>query len=147
MRNLILLAALPLVAAAAAPEGTPLPEWLAGAWCTEGGEEITCEYWTAPAGGMMLGASQSVKHGKTTSFEHLRIRLEEGVPVYYAQPGGRPATGFRGVESGALSVTFENRAHDYPQRIRYSLDGDVLTAEIALADGGNAMQWRYVRRK
>jgi len=39
---------------------------------------------------------------------------------------------------------FENRDHDYPQRIRYWREGEVLMAEISLADGSKPMRWRYL---
>ena len=49
-------------------------------------------------------------------------------------------------EHGAAHATFENAAHDYPQRITYARDGETLTATISLIDGSKAMRWTYKRR-
>jgi hypothetical protein len=141
---LALFAAIAL-SGAAMPQAPGLPDWLAGEWCTdEGPQGRTCERWGPPAGGMMIGTSQTVKNGRTVSFEFLRIGLDGGTPVYIAQPGGKTPVAFRAV-AGKKGITFLNPEHDYPQRIRYWREGDALMAEIALKDGGNAMSWRYER--
>jgi hypothetical protein len=49
--------------------------------------------------------------------------------------------------SNEAGVTFFNVAHDYPQRIRYWREGDVLNAEIALKDGSKPMRWVYHRAR
>lgn len=140
----ILAIALP---AAATGEASPagLPGWLAGRWCTvETPAGQTCEQWLPPAGGMMLGVSQTVRDGKTRAFEFMRIAMDGDTAVYLAQPGGKPAVAFRGVADGE-GVTFVNAANDYPQRITYRLKGDELTAEISLADGTKPMRFAYRR--
>lgn len=141
MRTLLALAALPLIAAS--PQAAPMPEWMVGSWCTEAGDERTCERWGPPAGDVMLGTSQTVKGGRTVSFEFLRIVAGETGPSYVAQPGGGAAVTFRAVAHGDRSITFANPDHDYPQRIRYWRDGEALVAEISLSDGGKAMRWRF----
>lgn len=125
--------------------GVGLPDWLAGRWCSaDGPRGQTCETWQAAAGGTMLGTSQTVKGGKTVAFEFLRIALDGDTAVYLPQPGGKPPVAFRAVRGGE-GVTFVNPAHDYPQRIHYRAAGDVLTAEISLADGSKAMRWSFTR--
>jgi hypothetical protein len=146
MRIALVLAALAMPPTAPAEHGgVALPEWLAGRWCgTDGPHGQTCETWQQPAGGMMLGTSQTVKDGKTVAFEFLRIALEGDTAVYLPQPGGKPAVPFRTV-AGGEGVTFVNAAHDYPQRIHYRRSGETLTAEISLADGSKAMRWTFNR--
>ncbi|WP_343520041.1 DUF6265 family protein [Sphingomonas sp.] len=139
-----LILALPGSAGEAAPAGG-LPEWLAGRWCTvEGPRGRTCEQWLPAAGGTMLGVSQTVSGGQTRAFEFLRIAMDGGTAVYFAQPGGKPPVAFRAV-AGGEGVTFVNAAHDYPQRIRYRVKGDALAAEISLADGSKPMRFSYRR--
>lgn len=142
----LLLAALAMpLAATGSDDSTGLPEWLAGRWCgADGPQGQTCETWQQAAGGTILGTSQTVKDGKTVAFEFLRITLEGGIPVYLPQPGGNPPVPFRAV-AGKDGVTFVNAAHDYPQRIQYRRVGDMLTAEISLADGSKAMRWTFNR--
>jgi hypothetical protein len=40
---------------------------------------------------------------------------------------------------------FANPAHDYPQRIRYWLEGNALNAEISRIDGSKTVRWTYRR--
>ena len=104
--------------------------WLAGEWTGASGSE---ERWTTPAGGSMLAVSRTVRKGRMTAFEFLCIVERAGGLVYQAMPNGRmPATDFTltGIESN--SATFENPAHDFPKRIRYTLRTDgTLEATIS----------------
>ena len=142
----LVLAALAMPSAATGSEASvALPDWLAGRWCgADGPRGQTCETWQQAAGGTMLGTSQTVKAGKTVAFEFLRIVLEGDTAVYLPQPGGKPPVPFRAIVSGE-GVTFVNAAHDYPQRIHYRRAGDMLTAEISLADGSKAIRWTFTR--
>lgn len=47
---------------------------------------------------------------------------------------------------GRASATFENPAHDFPQRIVYRRTGDSMVATISALNGSNAMSWTYMRR-
>lgn len=121
--------------------------WMGGEWAVEENGRWTEESWTAPRGGIMLGHSRSGRGDAVREFEFLRLQAgEDGVPVYYAQPGGRPPVAFRLVAHDGGSATFENPAHDFPQRIRYVREGDAMTATISALDGSNAMSFRYRRR-
>ena len=125
--------------------------WLAGCWAMEAGETVVEEQWMAPAGGMMLGMSRTVRDGRTVAFEHLRIREEGDLLVYRAEPSGQAPAEFTELESTERSITFANPAHDYPQRIRYtgSPDGGTLTARIeATVDGEvRGSDFPYTRRQ
>lgn len=105
--------------------------WLAGHWCSADGSGGYEESWLAPRGGAMVGVAREVAGGQMRSFEFLRIAEVDGVPTYFAQPGGRPPTAFKRSDGGANWVRFENAAHDFPQRIEYRRDGDRLNAEIS----------------
>jgi hypothetical protein len=63
------------------------------------------------------------------------------------QPGGRAPVLFPLVASGRTSATFENRAHDYPQRITYRRNGNVMVATLSLADGSRPISWTFRRRR
>lgn len=121
--------------------------WLAGQWVSEAGDRWTEESWTAPRAGIMLGHSRSGRGNALHEFEFLRIAAgTDGVPTYMAQPGGRAAVTFALVRRDGTSATFENAAHDYPQRIAYVRTGETLTATISLIDGTKPMRWVYRRR-
>lgn len=108
-----------------------VPGWMAGHWC--GGEDGISieETWLPERGGSLHGVSRMARGDVVLSFEFLRIADDDGVPTYFAQPGGRSATPFRRIDGGADWVRFENPAHDFPQRIEYRREGDGLRAEIA----------------
>jgi hypothetical protein len=136
MRSLKLLTVGTLAAWAAGASSTPDPamaelSWMSGQWCSsEGGEQVE-EHWLAPRGDLMLGLSRTVKDGRTTSFEFLRIESREGGISYVAQPGGVPPTAFRLTAAGAQWARFENPQHDFPKRVEYRRVKTRLHAEIA----------------
>ncbi|NIJ38647.1 hypothetical protein FHR22_003371 [Sphingopyxis panaciterrae] len=120
--------------------------WLAGEWTSDAGGRWTEEDWTRPRGGVMLGTSRSGRGAELREFEFLRIAVVDGAPAYIAQPGGGAPVTFPLVGHEAARATFENAAHDYPQRIAYARSGDTLTATIARIDGSKAHSWTYRRR-
>lgn len=116
--------------ARADPASAPL-HWLSGHWCNASASGMSEEYWLPSQPDLMLGVSRTVRKGKSVAFEFLRISEHEGIPTYFAQPGGRTATAFKQTASGDNWVRFENPAHDFPTRIEYRRDGDTLNAQIA----------------
>ncbi|MGS1017297.1 DUF6265 family protein [Allosphingosinicella humi] len=136
-----------LALAAAAPTGTVADlGWLSGAWVSRNGDAWTEEWWTPPRGGIMIGAGFSGRGETATSFEHMRIMADKaGTIAFYGMPGGTPAVAFPLVLSSKDEAVFENPAHDYPQRIRYRMEGETLVATVSLIDGSRAESWRYRR--
>jgi len=143
---MLFVAILPMLIGAQEP---PLG-WLVGTWCTEpeAGEQ-TCERWEPMAKGGMRGTSE-VRRGTTRApAETMRITDDAGRLVFHAEPRGQAPADFASIarDSAQAELTFENRAHDYPQRVRYWREGELLMAEISLADGGKPMRWAYHRVK
>lgn len=138
--------ALLLMGQAAPPARVADLGWMSGRWETTVNNVVTEEAWSAPRGGVMLGYSRTVGGERLREFEFLRIQAgEDGVPAYLAQPGGQPAVPFRLTAHNATSATFDNPAHDFPQRIRYVRTGDTMVATISALDGSHAMSWTYRR--
>ena len=123
-----------LSAATAAAEGgarTSLTDlaWMAGSWSNTDNGKVSEEYWTAPAGNLMLGIHRDVD-GERAAFEYLRIeQLSTGITML-ASPQGRPATPFALVESGKERAVFANPEHDFPKKILYWREGASLCAAI-----------------
>ncbi len=113
-------------------DGVEQLAWMSGCWTVESSEPGSMECWMPPAGGTMLGTSRTVRGGRTVQHEFLQIRVNAGGSlVYVAAPSGQAETAFVATEITATSVTFENPAHDFPQRIRYMLAApDRLTARV-----------------
>ena len=121
--------------------------FMSGSWSTQASRSGTRveEHWTPASGGSMLGISRTIREGETVFYEYMRIeRTAEGL-VYIASPGGRAQTRFRMVESGRGRVVFENREHDFPQRIMYRRTHDGLHARIEGLQRGQERreEWYY----
>lgn len=127
-------------------QSLPLPTFMTGCWKVAKGERWTQECWMEPTAGIMLGASREGTGDRLRSWEHLRIEHSaSGEVIYLASPEGRPPVTFKAKSTSASAVEFVNAAHDYPQRIRYELNGDKLDAEISLIDGSKPVRWTYLR--
>lgn len=142
MKRLIplLLLALPLFAHEPAVDDL---KWMAGHWTATIGESEVEEIWLEPKGGVMLGMARTVRKNGKVGFEFLRIAKHEGVIAYLAQPGGRPVTAFKLVESKPGRVVFTNPEHDFPKRIVYELRGEKLCARTD--DGKDGEEWCWSR--
>lgn len=128
------------------PGGLESLAWMAGEWRGARGTVEMTETWLEPAGAVMLGLHRDVTGQARSFFEFLRIAPgEDGVPVYHASPGGRPATAFRAIECDSARVVFENPDHDFPQRIVYERDGEALVARIEGSEEGveKSSEWAY----
>ena len=97
--------------------------WLEGSWSATKEGVTSEEHWTSPVGGALVGMHKDVREGRMVSFEFLRIVADErGRVCYLASPGGAPPTSFCAIEIGSRRAVFENREHDFPQRILYWID-------------------------
>ena len=137
-----------LLLAAAEPK---LPEWMAGCWEHRSGDRWTEECWTIPRAGMMMGSGRSGVGDRLTDWEIMQINLEDtddrAIPrmAFWGAPKGDKRTIFAWIPGSEPGLTFVNREHDYPQRIRYWREGEELVAEISLMDGSRPVRWRYRR--
>jgi hypothetical protein len=128
--KVMLGACLALCAGQSSAEGSGL-DWLAGRWCSsEDGRRID-EVWLPGAGGELLGMSRTVRGATVESFEYMRIVASDQGATFHAQPNGAPPSAFAQAARGDGWIRFENRAHDFPNRIEYRREGDRLRAWIA----------------
>ncbi|HEY8994033.1 MAG TPA: DUF6265 family protein [Lacunisphaera sp.] len=123
----------------AAPASISRLAWLAGSWRMEKGGRVLDEQWMAPAGGVMLGIARTVAKGKVIEYEFTQIREGPGGELFYiAQPAKQKEAAFKVIAQTDTEVVFENKEHDFPQTIAYSLraDGTMLAyVEGPKADG------------
>ena len=116
-------------------QGSPLHQlsWMAGCWrqSNPASDRTIDEQWMAPMGRTMLGMSRTVRGDSTVEFEHLQIFERRGHAVFHAEPSGQAPADFEARAVSDSLVTFENLAHDFPQRVIYRRRGrDSLTARI-----------------
>ncbi len=135
--------------AESAPREISTLSWLAGSWGGTAGGVASEEHWTSAAGDGLVGMHKDIQGGKMSAFEFLRIEVDaQGRVCYVSMPGGAPPTSFCAIEISAQRVVFENRAHDFPQRILYWLDAaGNLHARIEgpLEGKEAAMDWVWSR--
>lgn len=114
--------------------------WMSGCWELNIPERqmTIAEHWMRPAGGTLIGMSRTVRGGKTTGFEYIRIVTTEAGIDYIAKPSAsKDETAFKLVKSSATEAVFENLAHDFPQRIIYrNQSPDGLFARIEGTQNG-----------
>ena len=143
----LLAAALLLLAAPVAGQTLArpvLPGWLAGTWMTENGADWADVVWTDPRGGIMLGIARSGFGPQLQDWQVSRIRFRpDGTLSLLVQPQGRAGIEFPLVLISEEAVEFANPASDYPQRIRYWRQGQLLMAEMSRIDGSDAVRWNY----
>lgn len=150
MRFIGLIVAAASMILAAPLSAQELPGWMAGCWVESEGANWTEECWTGPRGGIMLGSARTGEGEGLRFWETMQIvanQKNEDGPVWplvlWASPLGEQRTMFTWTASDAPGVTFENAVNDYPQRIRYWREGDLLKAEISMLDGSNRRGWSY----
>lgn len=122
--------------------------WLEGRWTGEKDGIAMEEHWTSPQGGALVGMHKDVKNGRMLSFEFLRIEATKEGTVYFASPRSAAATPFKLATLSDQKVVFENRAHDFPQRILYWLDAKgALHARIEGTQAGKDVHEEWVWTK
>jgi len=136
----LVLALAPPAFAADAPARVDDFAFAAGCWQAADGTTTMEEQWSRPAGGVMLGAARVVADGRTVFTEFVEVREKpEGLVMTVALGIGKPSTSFTRIPAGAGEVVFENKAHDFPQRVRYRNDGkDALFARVEGTQKGQA---------
>jgi hypothetical protein len=122
------------------------PAWMAGCWEQADAGTWTEECWMQPRGGIMLGAGRSGRGEAVRAWEATQIVAgADGKLIYWASPNGGARVAFPMVSQGPTDIVFASPAHDYPQRIRYWLEGKTLNAEISRIDGSRTVRWAYRR--
>jgi len=140
MRRLIAVLFVLTPAAAASPPDAP--EWIAGYWLSCEAERETVEVWISDGAGTLVGVNQS-----KGAFEFSRIAADDGRLAFFAQPMGVPPTRFELKFRDGDKLVFENPAHDFPQRVIYARQGDLLVGRIEGTANGESesMEWRFRR--
>jgi len=141
LRALVLAALALFVFAEAHAASTKITKlgWLAGCWQRTYGRRAVEEQWMAPRAGLMLGIGRTTNAAGDTliEFEQTKIQQRGNDLVFTASPSGQATDSFTATAVSDSSVTFENKAHDFPQRVGYTLKADgSLAAWIEGTQGG-----------
>ncbi len=140
-RPLLLAAAMlmPVGSHAQSPSaGIARVAWLQGCWEAVTPARTIEEQWTSPRGSSMLGMGRTVRGDRLIDYELVVLREEGARLAYEAHPAGQPSAVFLSTSISAERVVFENRAHDFPQRVGYDRQGhDDLLAWIEGTEKGS----------
>ena len=92
---------------------------------------LVSEQWMSPAGTSILGMGRTVKNGKTTDWEFMRIEQRADGIFFVAKPkANSEETAFKLIGSTLNEVVFENKEHDFPQRVIYKLQDTKMIGRI-----------------
>ncbi len=101
---------------------------------------LISEQWMSPAGTSILGVGRTVKNGKTVDYEFMRVEQRPDGIFYVAKPKeNNEETAFKLISSNLNEVVFENKEHDFPQRIIYKLMGPKMIGRIEGNNNGKFM--------
>ncbi|MEO1553915.1 MAG: DUF6265 family protein [Pseudomonadota bacterium] len=116
-------------------------DWMTGCWQTQDG--TTREVWSHSEDGYYFGYSVVLNDGHAVFFEQMRIDPAP-MPVFNAYPRGDGPSAFPAENMTETSITFANPEHDFPQKIKYMRDGEMLKAVISLIDDGSPGHFSYI---
>jgi len=117
--------------------------WVAGYWLScDNGREVA-EYWSDARGGALFNTTINL-NGDRVSAERAAMAVVEGRLSFIYEPSG-PGVVFPLTSLDGQRAVFENPDNDFPQRVIYSRQGDVLTGRIeGTIDGQErSMEWVY----
>lgn len=108
--------------------------WLVGKWKLESDRVELYEEWKTDGEHRLKGESYVMRDGQKQVSEILFVEKFDDQWAYIALPEGQSITLFALVQSENNEFVFENKEHDFPQRIIYRL---VNEGEISATVEGN----------
>jgi hypothetical protein len=117
------------------PQAIDQCQWLLGKWMMEGPEGTFYETWTKENEKELKGTSYFLKAGDTLYKEQICL-IQEGEQFFYIPSVSNQNEGkairFTAIALSETELLFENKTHDFPQRISYRpLGVDSLLAEVS----------------
>ena len=104
--------------------------WLKGTWKMQGKESVLMEEWGNSSTGVLHGKSYEVKGADTVVTENTTISCIAGRQVFTYYPvlkgigDNRKPVNFVLTSGDNNTFVFENKEHDFPQRIVYRLENE-----------------------
>lgn len=125
--------------------------WLAGTWQLQSEAGTLTETWAIKNGNALAGKTYLVDQNDTIFTETISIEVQNGavyyVPVIPDQNQGKGIR-FKLISNKEQTCIFENKSHDFPQRISYRQNGENgLTAWIEGAIKGKVKSEEFNFRR
>jgi len=124
-------------------------KFMAGSWEADRGNGVSQETWMPPEGGTMLGVSRTVRDGRTTFTEFLKIEDREGkITLTISQKLGGPAITLIAGKVSATEVVFEPVDDPNKATITYRLVEKEMHATVAGFRDGNpyTIEFKFKRK-
>lgn len=104
------------------------------------------EFWQIKSDTLMLGLGYSLQENDTVFKEKLKIFYHHD-SVFYGAKGGRSDQFvlFKLAKAGKNNWIFKNPEHDYPNIIRYEINGEFLTASTSNSKGNKKIEFKMKR--
>jgi len=125
--------------------------WLEGTWENNSPEGNLSETWTKENDSVFKGQTYFIK-GKDTLHNESIMLTQKGEDLVYSPTvkgqNNDKAIDFKLTVSTTNQLSFENKAHDYPQKIVYTkVTNDSIVAEISGIQQGKASSEKYPMKK
>ena len=122
--------------------------WMLGSWKGETGEGVLYESWVRRDENTMLGEGYYIVNADTVLTELLRIQKVGNYWTFIPIINNNQPALFTLIESGNNNWVFENKEHDFPQRVVYSQrKGGSMFAWIEGEMDGEQMKEEYLMER
>ncbi|HEX2846020.1 MAG TPA: DUF6265 family protein [Chitinophagaceae bacterium] len=126
-------------------------KWLLGKWSNQTQRGKMVEEWSPVNDSTYGGRSYMITATDSIPLESIVLKKEGNdifyIPTVKGQNNDQPVK-FKLTSSSANQLVFENPAHDFPQKISYTLEAeDSLTAEISGIVNGQQRARKFPMRK
>lgn len=105
-------------------------DWMIGTWRGDMGKGTFTEVWERKNDQLLIGQGYYIAGKDTLMYEDLRIQQFGAYWAYIPMINNGAPTMFVMIESKDNSVVFENKEHDFPQRIIYTRKEGIMTGRI-----------------
>lgn len=144
---------LPLLLLFSCTAGGPIDKagWLTGTWQSNASGRQMLETWVKLDDSTFAGKGRLVRKGDTLLLESVSLEQRGGqlyyVPTVTGQNNGMPVR-FTLTAIDSRQMVFENPAHDFPQKVSYTLvSPDSLLAEISGTLNGVLQTRQFAMRR
>jgi len=126
-------------------------DWLIGTWENNMEKGRLSESWEKVNDSTFSGKSFFIKDNDTLSDETIILKQKDTnlffIPTVKGQNNGNPVV-FKMTSNSAKQIIFENKTHDFPQKITYTqINKDSLVAEISGIEQGKPSSESYPMKR
>ncbi|MEQ1733469.1 MAG: DUF6265 family protein [Bacteroidia bacterium] len=122
--------------------------WFIGNWQDTSTQAHLHENWKIENDSTYTATSYVLVNNDTVFNENITLQLRNNTLSYVVRVNGEPAVSFDFTTDTNNVIVFENKAHDFPQRITYTHPtNDSLCASIEGVDKGKYRKELFLMRK